>query len=74
MIIPRKTTVQLIKFAMVGVLNTVLSLVVIYALMSFFHVGVYMPIFADMQSVLSTVLSGTSFGYLRKMKVLYFGR
>ena len=42
MIIPRKTTVQLIKFAMVGVLNTVLSLVVIYAMMSFFHVGVYM--------------------------------
>ncbi len=41
MIIRKKTTVQLIKFAMVGVLNTTLSLAVIYALMTFFHVGVY---------------------------------
>ena len=41
MIIQKKTTIQLIKFAMVGVLNTTLSLVVIYSLMTFFHVGVY---------------------------------
>ena len=41
MIIPKKTTVQLIKIAMGGVLNTALSLVVIYVVMSFFHVGVY---------------------------------
>lgn len=41
MIIPKKTTVQLIKFAMVGVLNTTLSLAVIYTLMTFFHIDVY---------------------------------
>ena len=41
MIIQKKTTIQLIKFAMVGVLNTTLSLFVIYSLMNFLHVGVY---------------------------------
>ena len=61
----KKAIGQFIRFGIVGIINTLITLIVIYFLQEILHVKYTISNFIGYIEVSSIVSSGTNFGYLK---------